>query len=301
MRDSSVDLGQQNPISILLLGTDTGSLGRTEQGRTDSMILATINPNTQKTTLVSIPRDTYAEIVGYSDNYPYYDKINSAYAYGGTEMAINTVQNLLGIPVDYYVTVNMAGVQTIVDKIGGIDVVSPMSFAYSDWNQDGSSTSYSFAEGPIHLDGANALAFSRMRHEDPQGDTGRQERQRLVIEAILKKLISAKTVFNYQNLLDALSTNVETNFQMADYKKLQSNNYVAALKNVQQEQLGGTNDTMDGIWYNFVDDSEIARVQTILESELEINQPTNQGSSTVESNVRKSDFPPTLVTGRAEY
>ncbi|MFZ1691444.1 MAG: LCP family protein, partial [Trichococcus flocculiformis] len=163
------------PVSILLLGVDTGDLGRTEQGRSDSMVVVTINPHTQKTTLLSIPRDTYTEIVGYGTS----DKINHAYAFGGTAMSINTVQQMLDIPIDFYVMVNMAGIQEIVDAVGGITVESPLTF-----NQNG----YDFVQGTNQLDGEAALAFARMRYEDPAGDTGRQGRQRLVIEAVIRKL-----------------------------------------------------------------------------------------------------------------
>ena len=80
----TVDLKQQEPFSVLLLGVDTGSLGRSEQGRSDTIMVATVNPKQEKTVLVSLPRDTYAEIVGHNTM----DKINHAYAFGGTAMTI---------------------------------------------------------------------------------------------------------------------------------------------------------------------------------------------------------------------
>lgn len=244
-------------ISILLLGIDTGDLGRIEQGRSDSMIVAIINPNTAKATLLSIPRDTYAPIVGHGT----LDKINHAYAFGGTAMSVNSVQSLLDIPIDYYVAVNMAGIKEIVDAVGGVDVYSPLTF-----NQN----NFDFIEGMNHLDGGAALAFSRMRYEDPEGDTGRQGRQRLIIEAILKKIATPETLLNYQNILNSLSSNVQTNFQMSDYFLLQSNDYLAVANNIQQEQLGGAGGMLDGIYYNFVDDTELARVQSLLQTELEL-------------------------------
>ena len=256
--DPSELVEQGESISILLLGIDTGDLGRTEQGRSDSMIVATINPNTEKTTLLSIPRDTYAEIVGYGT----WDKINHAYAFGGTAMSINSVQNLLNIPIDFYVSVNMEGIKEVVDAVGGVDVNSPIAF-----KQNG----YDFAVGSNHLDGEAALAFSRMRYEDPAGDTGRQGRQRLVIEAVLRKLATPETLMNYQAILDSLSANVQTNFQMSDYLSLRSNDYLAAANNIQQEQLGGAGGMMDGIYYNFVDDAELARVQALMQGELELD------------------------------
>lgn len=260
VRESSVDLNKQHPISILLLGIDSGDLGRTEQGRSDSIVVATINPNTQKMLLLSIPRDTYAEIVGNGTS----DKINHAYAFGGTEMSINTVQRLLDIPIDYYITVNMAGIQEIVDVIGGIEVESPLAFSLN---------GETFSEGTNHLDGASALAFARMRHDDPNGDTGRQARQRLIIEGVIKKIISPNTLLNYQDILASLSTNVQTNLQMSDYFALQGNDYTAAANNIQQEQLAGIGSTeADGVYYSFTVEAELARIQTLLKAELELKQ-----------------------------
>lgn len=260
VRESQVTLEEKEPISILLLGVDTGDLGRTEQGRSDSMMVATVNPNTKKTTLLSIPRDTYTEIAGMG----FSDKINHAYAFGGTSMAINSVQNLLGIPIDYYVTVNMAGIKEIVDAIGGVDVVSPTTFTYA---------GYSFYAGEaVHLDGDAALAFSRMRYDDVDGDKGRQARQRMIIENIIQKAASPATLVRYQELLGSLSNNVQTNLQMSDYTALATNDYLAAASNLQAEQLGGSGWIADdGIWYHYVPDEELARVQGLMQEELQIN------------------------------
>ena len=245
------------PVSILLLGVDTGDLGRTEQGRSDSMVVVTINPHTQKTTLLSIPRDTYTEIVGYGTS----DKINHAYAFGGTAMSINTVQQMLDIPIDFYVMVNMAGIQEIVDAVGGITVESPLTF-----NQNG----YDFVQGTNQLDGEAALAFARMRYEDPAGDTGRQGRQRLVIEAVIRKLATPETLLNYQAVLETLSANMQTSFQLSDFYTLQNQDYLGAVGNIEQQQLGGTGDMMNDIYYNFVDEAELTRVRDLLQIELEL-------------------------------
>ena len=245
------------PVSILLLGVDTGDLGRTEQGRSDSMVVVTINPHTQKTTLLSIPRDTYTEILGYGTS----DKINHAYAFGGTAMSINTVQQMLDIPIDFYVMVNMAGIQEIVDAVGGITVESPLTF-----NQNG----YDFVQGTNQLDGEAALAFARMRYEDPAGDTGRQGRQRLVIEAVIRKLATPETLLNYQTILQSLSSNVQTSFQLSDFYTLQNQDYLGAVGNIEQQQLGGTGDMMNDIYYNFVDEAELTRVRDLLQIELEL-------------------------------
>ena len=260
LREGMVSLGNKEAISILLLGVDSGDLGRTEQGRSDTMILATINPNTKKTVLMSIPRDTYAEIIGNGS----WDKLNHAYAYGGTSMSVNSVQNLFDVPIDYYVTVNMAGIQEIVDAVGGIDIISPLTFEYE---------GYQFYEGEsVHLDGKTALAFARMRYDDPDGDFGRQLRQRLVIEGIISKAVDPANLLNYREILNSLSSNIQTNFQMEDFFELQGNSYSDALRNIQAESFEGEgNIADDGVWYYYIYEEELNRIQTMLHEELEIN------------------------------
>ena len=260
IREAPISLSSKDPISILLLGVDTGDLGRTERGRSDTMMIVTVNPNTKKSTITSIPRDTYTEIVGYGTM----DKLNHAYAFGGNAMAINSVQNLLDIPIDYYVTVNMAGIQEIVNAVGGIDIVSPLTFS-----QEG----YTFYQGEVnHLDGPAALSFARMRYEDPEGDTGRQARQRLIIEGVVNKVVSASTLLNYQNILGSLSNNIQTSFQMKDYLALQGNDYLAAARNIQSEQIASSGGIAeDGIYYSYIPEDELYRIHSLLQTELELD------------------------------
>lgn len=256
LRDSSIDIGNKDPFSILLLGVDTGDKGRTEQGRSDTMMVMTVNPNTDKTTIVSIPRDTRTEIVGHGTT----DKINHAYAFGGTAMSVNTVQNMLDVPIDYYVEVNMQGLKDVVNAVGGVQVTSPLTF---------SSGGYDFTEGvPTSLDGEAALAYSRMRYEDPNGDYGRQERQRQIIQATVEKLASLSTISNYQDILGSLESNMQTNLEFDDMVKV-FNNYRSAAGNIEQVQLAAEGTTIDGIYYGIVSDAEMSRVSGLLKEQLE--------------------------------
>lgn len=171
---SQVNLNNKEPFSVLLLGIDTGDDGRVEQGRSDTTIVATVNPRDKQTTLVSLARDTYVDIPGQGKQ----DKLNHAYAFGGASLAMDTVENYLNIPINHYVSINMAGLKELVNAVGGIEVNNNLTFS-----QDG----YDFTIGKISLDGEQALSYSRMRYEDPNGDYGRQERQRKVIEGIVQK------------------------------------------------------------------------------------------------------------------
>ena len=255
-RPLDVDKGE-DPFSVLIMGVDTDGPDNMA-GRSDTLMLLTINPNTEKTSIVSIPRDTYTEIVGRGTM----DKINHAYAFGGTSMTVNTVQNLFDIPVDYYVSVNMEGMQQIVDAVGGVDVVPSLTFSQGE---------YTFVEGQTtHMDGAKALAYSRMRKNDPSGDYGRQHRQRQVIEATMQSVASLDSVMNYRSILGAMSSNMRTNMAFEDMMDM-FNNYRSSVSDVEQLQLSGNGTMMNGVYYEMIPDEEIARVQDHLKSELELN------------------------------
>ncbi|MFL2079869.1 LCP family glycopolymer transferase [Marinilactibacillus psychrotolerans] len=250
----AVDKGEE-PFSVLLMGIDTGDLGRDYQGRSDTMMVMTINPNTESTTIVSIPRDTYTEIIGRGTM----DKINHAYAFGGTDMALNTVQNLFDIPIDYFVSVNMEGLQQIIDAVGGVDLTPQKTF-----NQGG----YSFVEGqPMHMDGNMALEYSRMRKID--SDYGRQERQRQVVETTIKKMASIESIVNYQGVLNSLSNNMQTNMSFDDMVDAFTK-YNSAVSSVSQEQLSGTGRKQGGVYYEFIPEEEVQRISDLLKSELEL-------------------------------
>lgn len=179
-------------------------------------------------------------------------------------MSIKTVQEMLDIPTDYYVVVNMAGVKEIVNALGGVNIVSPLTFSYE---------GHEFIKGDIsHMDEDRALAFARMRYEDLDGDYGRQKRQRMVIEGILDKATSSSMLSNYQGVLAALSNNVQTNFPVSEFLSMQSSGYLAATKNIKLLQMVGASGMgSDGIWYHFVPDEDLLHMQALLQTELEMD------------------------------
>ena len=278
MREEEIEVETATqPISFLLLGADTGTAEeeRTETGRSDTIIVCTVNPNTKTTTLLSIPRDSYTEIVGYSDVYDYYgdyyDKMNHAYAFGGTEMSINTVQEFLNVPIDYYVEVNFDGLVDIVDAVGGIEITSPLTFDFY---------GPQFIEGQTQtLTGYDALQFSRMRKQDPEGDLGRQKRQQMVIKAILDKVLTMGTVVNYKNILATLEDNVQLNMSLDEILSIASG-YRKSMENFQQFYVEGEEMYIDEIYYYYVDPQERLRLSNILRTELELPEITIDEIST---------------------
>lgn len=249
-----VNLSEQEPFSILLLGVDTGALGRTEQGRSDTMMVATVNPSTDESLLVSLPRDTYTEIVGHNTQ----DKMNHAYAFGGAAMSMDTVENLLDIPINHYITINMQGIESLVDAVGGVEVNNPFEFTYE---------GTTFPKGKQELNGETALKYSRMRYDDPNGDYGRQERQRQIITGVAKKVLSTQGLTNYQSILTTMGENVRTDLSFDDMRTLMGD-YRAAFGNIKSDQMKGEGFMQDGVSYQRIDPTELKRVQDELKTQL---------------------------------
>jgi LCP family protein required for cell wall assembly len=255
-REEPVDLNKQESFSVLLMGIDTGDLGRVDQGRSDTMMVATVSPADKQTTIVSIARDTYVDIVGHGTK----DKINHAYAFGGPAMSMDTVQQYLDIPIDHYISINMAGLKELVDAVGGIEVNNDLTFSQS---------GYDFTIGKISLSGEQALAYSRMRYEDPNGDYGRQERQRKIVEGIAKKVLSFDGISKYQGILSAVENNMKTDMSFDNMKTI-ALDYRDAFATIKQDQLKGEGFMQDGISYQGVSEGELTRVQTELKEQLNL-------------------------------
>lgn len=232
-------------VAYLLLGTDTGALGRDYKGRTDTMMVMVVNPTSRTTTMISIERDTKIQIDGVDA------KLNAAYAYGNSEAAVNAVDKLLNITLDGYLLVNMNGLKQLVNAVGGINVKSPLTFDYE---------GYSFTEGQTyHMDGAEALQFSRMRYDDPQGDYGRQIRQQLVIESVINKLKDDPSSVLSNDFLNAVSDNVRSNISLTSLRNL-ATKYRDSAQTINRDQMTGTGVMIDGVSYQEMSQDEITRV-----------------------------------------
>ncbi|WP_056964979.1 LCP family protein [Levilactobacillus spicheri] len=262
IRNVDQQLAQKKPVSILLMGTDTGALGRTFQGRTDSMMVVTINPKTNKTTITSIPRDTAVNIPGYESQSP--AKINAAYAWGQSKTAITTVQKMLNVPIDFYAIINMGGMEKIINEVGGVTLKPTLSFSYG---------GYTFKKGvTTHMNGKKALAYARMRDDDPLGDYGRQTRQRKVIMALLNKSNSISTLLN-QDFVSSLSKQTQTDLTFNDLTAL-AQNYRAATKHIKTTHLQGTSQTIDAQSMEVASKSELQRVTNFIRKGLSLSHAT---------------------------
>lgn len=195
-------------FNVYISGIDTtGSISNV--ARSDANILMTVNTDTHEALLTSIPRDYYVTLHSYGAK----DKLTHSGIYGVNE-TVRTVEDLLDTEINYYVRVNFTTVIKLVDKLGGIDV-------YSDYAFKSTYDPYSFKKGYNHLNGAEALSFSRERYAFAGGDNQRVKNQQAVIEAVMKKVLNSTTLLTkYTSILDSLKGSFQTNVGQDDISKL---------------------------------------------------------------------------------
>ncbi|MCT4487499.1 LCP family protein [Levilactobacillus parabrevis] len=274
-RNVSQQIKEKKPISILLLGTDTGALSRTYKGRTDSMMVVTLNPSNNRTTVTSIPRDTAVTVPGFEGRAP--SKINAAYAWGSSRTTIKTVQKMLNIPIDFYALINMGGMKKVVNEVDGVDVVPTLSFKYEGYN---------FKKGvKMHMNGAKALAYSRMRYDDPDNDYGRQTRQRSVLMALVRKSGSISTLLN-QSFLNSLSSQVQTDLSFDNLTEL-AKNYRSSDKKVKETHLQGHGTKLSSQDMEVMHKQELQRVTNFIRNGLALPHE-NTGTAALFSSVKES-------------
>ncbi|GAM12007.1 LCP family protein [Mesobacillus selenatarsenatis] len=250
----------EDPFSVLLMGIETYSSGG-KGGRADSLIVATINPRTKSIKLLSIPRDSLVMVPNKGSN----DKINHSYNYGGKESTIETVETLLNIPIDYYATVNFKGFKQIIDEIGGVDVNVPFDF----WEKsDVGGKKLYFYEGPMHLNGDEALAYARMRKQDPRGDFGRNDRQKEIIEASVKEMVSVKNLLSLDDIAQHVGNNIETNLKISEALGVQKAFIGFDTSNIEKLALKGTDAYYDNVYYFELDEIELENIKEQLQGHL---------------------------------
>ena len=191
-------------INILLLGIDDGDseAAETEPKRTDAIILLSFDPQNNKVSVLSIPRDTKVVLPGHKDP----EKINAAYAYGGAVMAKQTVANLLRVPIHYYALANWRGFIDVVNLIGGVDIYVDKDMYYEDPYAD---LVIDIKHGYQHMDGETAGKYVRFR-KDELGDIGRVQRQQKFLKAAAEQMFSVQNVTKISSLLATLDKYVET-------------------------------------------------------------------------------------------
>src|SRR5699024_2058358 len=230
----------KKPISIAIFGVDSDVEREADNmgQRTDTLLIASINPEKKETKLISIPRDMSSDIPGVEGN----EKIAHAYAYGGPKVAMDTIRQNLDVPIDSYVTVDMDGFKKMIDIFDGVNVTSNATFNYN-----GSRLKEGKKE---NAGGDSALNDVRSRKEEGAGgDEGRTARQRQVIDALAQSARESSSIFKLNKILKVSEKNVKTNLNVADLKSLYSD-YKEAVQSMDKMSIDGENlIESDGVWY----------------------------------------------------
>ena len=271
IKSDNTTIKENKPISILLMGVDTGTYNRTDtwSGNSDTMIVVTINPKTKKTTMTSLERDIYVNLTGPEDNdmNGVAAKLNAAYASGGAEMALMTVNKLLNMNIDYYMQMNMQGLVDLVDAVGGITVTNNFDFPISIAENEPDYTA-TVEPGTHKINGDQALVYARMRYDDPEGDYGRQKRQREVIQKVMKKILSLDSVASYRKILSAVSKNMQTNIEINSSTIPSLLGYSDALSNIKSYQRKGDGQEINGVSYQIVSNDHLLKIQNTIKKAL---------------------------------
>ena len=246
----------QDKLTIVCMGIDdnwtNSDVVYTAQARTDTLFVLTLDLKTKKATMLSIPRDTYAHIVGTKSDWHF--KINAAYTTGGPDRTVATVNEFLGTNATHYLVLNIDATKKMVDALGGVDVDVEHEMHYHDnWGH----LSIDLKPGLQHLDGDNAVGFARYRHPDAgkkptveDGDDRRMYRQHVLLRAMVDKAKNFANVAQAPHLVDVAFANVRT-----DLTRTQLLDLAAIFKGVQQSDIqtasipGDDFRGVDGAWF----------------------------------------------------
>lgn len=266
------------PLTILLMGVDMDQAtrgGDWEGGRSDSMILVTVNPKTKETNMMSLTRDIMVEIAeANGESSGTVEKLNHSYGYGQAPMAIATIEKMMDITIDRYIEINMDGLVELVDAVGGIEVNNTLGFPISISEHEPAYTSI-VQPGKQLVNGDQALVYARMRYDDPEGDIGRQRRQREVITAIIKKLLQLDGLTQYKKILTAISNNMRTNIEISPATIPSLLGYKDSVSKLNSYQLRGVDQMVDEIYYQLPTSEHLLEMQNILKKSIGLEENTD--------------------------
>ncbi|MFC5406690.1 LCP family protein [Cohnella soli] len=253
------------PFSMLMLGVDARAK---ERGRSDTIIYTVIRPDNGKVLMMSIPRDTYAEIVGKDKQ----DKITHAYAFGGAEMAVNSVEKLLGAKVDHYAAINFQGFVKVVDTLGGISLPIGKDIV----NKGAEHEKFTVKANKPSYTGVEALNYVRYR-EDAGGDMARTERNRVFIEALMHKASSLQQWNKIPEVLDIVGDNFITDLPPSSMNEL-AKQFLQTGHEVKSYTLKGDGKRMgkENLWYYVADEQDLEAVRATVALWMNPNTPEDQ-------------------------
>ncbi|MBM7649340.1 LCP family protein required for cell wall assembly [Bacillus ectoiniformans] len=271
LRDSAVHPSKDN-ISILLMGIDDSEVRDFgDDTRTDALMVATLNIKEKSIKLLSIPRDSYV----YVPEVDYKTKITHAHAYGGPKVTIETVEELLDIPIDYYVRMNFHAFIDVVEAVDGIEVDVP--YKLNEKDSKDRSNAIKLDPGVQELNGEEALALARTRKKD--NDIERGKRQQEILQAVIKKAVSVNSIAKYDDVVEAIGSNMRTNMTFNEMKALVNYGSSGNLKTESLSLAGeDARDPSSGAYIYELDETELEVIKRKLKRQLDISYNDDSSS-----------------------
>uniref|UniRef100_UPI00406C7B54 LCP family protein n=1 Tax=Paenibacillus sp. FSL R7-0345 TaxID=2954535 RepID=UPI00406C7B54 len=255
---------KSDPFSLMLLGTDQRG---NETARSDTMIYAVVRPEDYKLLLISIPRDTYTEIIGHRDNKK--DKITHAYAFGGQQMAKDTLEALLGHDIQYYATINFQGLKDAVDAIGGV----PLPIKKDIVNKGADHEKFTIVGGKSNYSGEEALNYTRYREDS---DFNRTKRQQVFIDVVANKMLSISQIGKIPELLDIMGENFKTDMEPSLIISLAKKFMGGKDMDISSFTVMGEGKKIDGVYYDIVDEEDLSEAQAMIDNWMSASTPVSQ-------------------------
>lgn len=248
--EDKIDDGKEN-LQFLMLGVDSLDSRKADNARSDTIMVVNVDWKSGKVNIISIPRDTYSSIKGYKKT-----KINHSFKYGGSELTLDTVNNLLGTDIKYYVTVDYRFVEDVVDKIGGVTVDVPLDMNYEDPTAD-PPLKIDIKEGTQTLKGNDAIGFLRYRKGYPDADLGRVKAQQQFMSSLLSKMKEPKTLLKAPLLMSSYVNYSENNIPAKKLAKIAIKMRGITSEDIVTNTLPGVPKYMGGVSYFVPDDNKI--------------------------------------------
>lgn len=242
-------------ITFLLMGVDSKDVSKAKGQRTDTMMLCRYDDTTGKISILSIPRDTMAVIRGRKNK----GKINHAHAYGGPDLSVKAVRDLLGIDFEYYVRVDYKIVEDVVNLIGGVEVDVPMDMKYSDPTAD-PPLKINIKKGKQLLKGEKALEYLRFRKGYINQDLGRIEAQQQFMKSAIKKSLNPMNIIKLPKFINTYFENVDTNIPLELIAKFALKAKNVDTENIQMATLPGQPKSISGVSYFIHNEGETQEI-----------------------------------------
>jgi len=265
--------------TVMIMGVDERA---DDVGRSDTLMIATLDSDKNQAALLSVPRDTRVKIKGHG-----FDKINAAYAYGGRKLTQETIESLLNTHIDHYIKINVHGFTKIIDALGGIDIDVEKRMYYEDpWDDDGG-LYIDLQPGMQHMDGKTAITY--VRYRDEEGDIGRIKRQQNFMKAVMDKLVSPTIIPKLPAIVSAVSDSVETDMSVSEILSFLGTLQDAKDNGLKSEMLPGKPVYIEGISYWVPD---ISKTRQILANTLGIKINQSITTSIHEDNIEYEESIP---------